>query len=180
MIIFDLDGCLADCSHRRHFVDPKVNENCVKLFHYNEGDMTFKYYDRRTKEKFKPDYKAFNELCDKDQPIWPTIRLFQLIQENLTTQNIQIWSGRCESVRGKTEYWLNEYVCPMKWGDKRLKMRPIGDSTPDEQLKERWLDDHLSTGGKVDFVVDDRPKVLRMYQRRGIFTFDVGQGKGEF
>lgn len=23
MIIFDLDDCLADCEHRRHFVDPE-------------------------------------------------------------------------------------------------------------------------------------------------------------
>jgi hypothetical protein len=59
-------------------------------------------------------------------------------------------------------------------------MRPIGDYTPDDQLKERWLDEALAQGKTIDFVIDDRKKVIDMYLRRGIFVFDVAQGKGDF
>lgn len=60
-------------------------------------------------------------------------------------------------------------------------MRPIGDNTPDDQLKERWLDEHIVGSGKqIDFVFDDRPKVVRMWRRRGIFVFDVNQSGKEF
>ena len=30
MIIFDLDGTLADCEHRRHLVEPEKNENFAR------------------------------------------------------------------------------------------------------------------------------------------------------
>ncbi len=61
-----------------------------------------------------------------------------------------------------------------------IKMRPIGDSTPDDVLKERWLDEALAEGKQIDFVVDDRPKVVRMWRRRGVFVFDVNQSGKEF
>jgi len=182
MIIFDLDGTLADCSHRRHFVDPSKNPHCFRQFHFAEGDLHHKFYDRRTKELFKPDWKAFYEACDKDEPIWTTIKLLQLFQKNPNTEDIYIWSGRCESVIKKTIHWIEDFIDPtLYWNwDKRLKMRPIGDYTPDDQLKEKWLDEAIAEDKKVEMVFDDRPKVIRMWQRRGIFTFDVGQGMGEF
>lgn len=34
MIIFDLDGTLADCEHRRYFVDPSKNPDYT-CYHYN-------------------------------------------------------------------------------------------------------------------------------------------------
>lgn len=63
---------------------------------------------------------------------------------------------------------------------KNLKMRPIGDSTPDDVLKEKWLDEALKEGKNVEFVFDDRPKVVRMWRRRGVFVFDVNQSGEEF
>lgn len=174
MIIFDCDGTLADPTHRRHLVDPYI---ALKIPKGNHGDQTNQCFRNMIKE-FKPDYPAFNELCDKDEPILSVIHIFNMLW-NKGNVPIQIWSGRCESIRKKTEEWLYKHL-DIDLALPVLKMRPIGDSTPDDQLKERWLDEYLATGGKVDFVVDDHPKVIRMWQRRGIFTFDVGQGKGEF
>ena len=91
--------------------------------------------------------------------------------------NVQIGSGRSEEVYQKTIDWL--FANQMK-GFTCLKMRPIGDYTPDDQLKERWLDEALAKGEKIQFVVDDRPKVIRMWRRRGIFVFDVNQSGEEF
>lgn len=170
MIIFDLDGTLADCEHRRHYVDP------LKTGYIND-----------ILQKWEPNWKAFYEDCDKDVPFIPVIQIFTAIETanicpitKKIMSPVHIWSGRCESVRGKTEWWINHHVTPFLWDSFRLKMRPIGDSTPDDILKERWLDESLSQGKKIDFVFDDRPKVVCMWRRRGIFVFDVNQSGEEF
>ena len=75
---------------------------------------------------------------------------------------------------------LTGYCEDFLYWDRRLKMRPIGDSTPDDVLKERWLDEALAQGKNIDFVFDDRPKVIRMWRRRGIFVFNCAQHDKEF
>lgn len=176
MIIFDLDGTLADCEHRRHFVDPKKDINvefCEKdqCYYYNNIIFT----SNPTKKKhWKPDWQAFYEACDKDTPNIPIITLLRCLY--LLDNEIEIWSGRCESVRDKTIKWLEEYVIydpfPIK-----VKMRPIGDSTPDDQLKQIWLDEHFANGGEpILMVFDDRKKVVDMWRRRGITCLQVAEG----
>lgn len=201
MIIFDLDGTLADCEHRRHFVDPLKNENyhftnCVngkvKLLCTGVAQSP-RFCNKKTGEEWKPDWKAFYEACDKDAPIYPTISIFRNLGKSYSSLkekiNWQIWSGRCESVRTKTENWLDSYMDLWKFipdlencsnYKHRLKMRPIGDSTPDDQLKEKWLDEAIAEEKTIDFVFDDRPKVIRMWQRRRIFVFNCCQHDEEF
>lgn len=162
MIIFDLDGTLADCEHRRHFVDKRK----IEILKIGEE------FD--PKDLWKPDWKSFYESCDKDTPIEPVIEIFRHFKND-----IQIWSGRCESVRQKTQDWLF-YTGIGAFNVTTLKMRPVGDYTPDEQLKERWIDEAISQHKTIEFVFDDRPKVVRMWRRRGIFVFDVNQIGQEF
>lgn len=203
MIIFDLDGVLADCEHRRHFVDPEYRDDCVKYL-CNTTREQWVYKDgwdkSETRRKFKPDWQAFYEACDNDKPIESVISIFEsLIYENHVRlgKEIEIWSGRCESVREKTEKWLDFHV----WGAClcKLKMRPIGDNTPDEQLKERWLDEYISSMWPklepvtpenegmilrkkypIEFVFDSDPKSVPMWRRRGIFVFDCNQTGKDF
>lgn len=192
MIIFDLDGTLADCSHRRHFVDPLAprpggEDYALSLYSpylnmefyhkYANGKRGFFYHD--THKRWVPDWQSFYDACDKDTPITQTLNLAGLLSEKgyyAANQDVHIWSGRCESVRKKTEEWLKPHFIYYN----ELKMRPIGDSTPDDELKELWLDEVLAQGKKIDFVVDDRAKVVRMWRRRGIFVFDVNQSGKEF
>ena len=205
MIIFDLDGTLADCEHRRHFVDPAKNPDYILaelIDPLSELNALWKpkYIHKKTKKEWKPDWKAFYEACDKDLPIRPSINVFNSI--NPYVRAIAIWSGRCESVRQKTEEWLIEHVFKGNFITLKhieLKMRPIGDSTPDDELKERWLDEYLASmwpklpiptienkdeilyrKNPVEFVFDDRPKVVRMWRSRGIFVFNCCQHNEEF
>ena len=160
MIIFDLDGTLADCEHRRHFVDSLKNSD----FEIANG------------KKFTPNWDAFHEACDQDIPIDPVIQI--LWKFHVLDECIEIWSGRSESVRSKTQEWLHEHVffqLNFKQYNIPLKMRPIGDYTPDDQLKESWLDEALADGKNIECVFDDRPKVVRMWKRRGIFVFNCNQ-----
>lgn len=198
MIVFDLDGTLADCEHRRHFVDPRKNDNykyfsasfpssgTIKDLQISDGYWSTEWNG----EKFKPDYQAFYQACNQDKPILPTIHIFKQLRQKF---EVEIWSGRCESVREKTIDWLEKVEPYLGWVSKiPLKMRPIGDSTPDDKLKERWLlercADHIEAQiqGKmpskhdISFVFDDRPKVIRMWRSYGIFVFNCCQHYEEF
>ncbi len=194
MIIFDLDGTLADCEHRRHFIQAP-EDHCSKCYAFLAAKRALQEPDYvcecgRSPGTWRCDWKAFYEACDKDKPIEPVINVFDRLNEK---EIIQIWSGRCESVREKTIRWIQTNIHNDNEGisyiDRHLKMRPIGDSTPDDVLKERWLDEYMMIKIKkgrsfgenfINFVVDDRPKVVRMWRRRGIFVFDVNQTGNEF
>lgn len=189
MIIFDLDGTIADCEHRRHYVEDPCDRcnNCYAALKAGFCEVDYQCaWCNHYPARWKQDWKAFYEACDQDKPILPTIELFQsLVYENhiRLAREVQIWSARCESVRDKTQNWLIEHV----WGSPSvtLKMRPEGDKTPDEVLKERWLDERINDMGNqavsdIEFVVDDRPKVVRMWRRRGIFVFNACQHDAEF
>jgi len=188
MIIFDLDGTLADCEHRRHFVDAKhiknlnIIDGITIIFDHKNNCWT----DSQSK-KFKPDWRSFYESCSDDTPIEPTINIFrqQIFFSKPYDEDLgwEIWSGRCESVKEKTVDWLIKNVShffSLKRFVNQIKMRPIGDYTPDNQLKERWLDEFISKGGKIDFVFDDRPKVVAMWRSRGVFVFDCNQSGRSF
>jgi hypothetical protein len=207
MIIFDLDGTLADCEHRRHFVDPKKNDDY--FLHEEKTAYARKFNIKKYRHKitgidFVPDWKSFYEACDKDTIIEPTFSILSAYIPNNRWSNIQIWSGRCESVLEKTCKWFgdNWFIGwseqdEKDFGNLKLKMRRIGDNTPDDELKEKWLDErrlyqHCSLcygsmdmgcpckNGVIDFVFDSDPKSIAMYRRRGIFVFNCAQNDEEF
>lgn len=182
MIIFDLDGTLANCEHRRHFVDHMTDQEpygyykeLCKTCGFTHGSDP--WIHKETKEKWNRNFQAFYEACDKDAIISQTRCLLRSLACSFPTTPIDIWSGRCESVKNKTRAWLGSNGL-MHY--RELKMRSIGDNTPDDQLKERWLDEALAQGHMIDFVFDDRPKVIRMWRKRGIFVFNCAQNDQEF
>ena len=183
MIIFDLDGTLADCEHRRHFVEFGRQIPCgylpaITVFENEIDDEKRGHlYHAISKKKWHPNWEAFYGDCDLDHPIKPVVEIFTTLSEY---NDIEIWSARCESVREKTIRWLKSAGSYDELAKSPLKMRRIGDSTPDDILKERWLDEALAQGKKIDFVFDDRPKVIRMWRRRGIFVFNCCQHDREF
>jgi hypothetical protein len=152
MIVFDLDGTLAECSWRRYLL---------------------------------PDYDAFNSMSIHDPPMIGVMKIFNYVINSWPVSGVEIWSGRSEKVREQTIEWLsnNVFHTPRAyWLDNEdwvrigLRMRPLGDTTPDEKLKERWLDEVIANGSKVDFVFDDRNKVVAMWRRRGIPCAQVAPG----
>lgn len=182
MIIFDLDGTLADCEHRRHFVAGHEKRWVDEEEYFgpaHKGQSGYVWFNKDgTVWNGKKDWQAFYEACDKDGPIKPVADIFYTMQDVFHFERIQIWSGRCESIREKTIDWLLKHTYYHE--DIVLKMRPIGDSTPDDVLKEKWLDEAIAAGQKIEMVFDDRPKVIRMWRRRGIFVFNCCQHDKEF
>ena len=203
MIIFDLDMTLANCEHRRHFIRPTCKECKCELTKEIEFDIGWHCpypCDNVTyKTDWKPDRKAFYEACDKDTPIKASMEILHILFA--CEKDIHIWSGRCETVWDKTEEWLLDYLemkyCVKFNPSKNLKMRPIGDTTPDDELKERWLDEYLNSmwpkldkdapdgtvykrKDPIQFVFDSDPESIKMWKRRGIFVYNCNQNDEEF
>lgn len=160
IIIFDLDGTLALIDHRRHLVEKRMLQD-VNGFIFADPN-------------WKPDWDKFYDLCDEDSPNIPVIEVYNGFYTSPHTDwIIYIFSGRSETVRGKTTEWLNynNVFIP----EEHLLMRPDKDFTPDEELKKKWLQ-QIGGPDKVFCVFDDRDKVVAMWRSLGITCFQVAPG----
>ena len=96
--------------------------------------------------------------------------------------NILKQLNRVFIVSGRSSECLTETV---EWLDRNrinydaLYMRVEGDLRPDSVVKSDILDRIMETH-YVEGVFDDRHSVLEMWRTRGIYTFDVGQGKAKW
>jgi len=156
IIIFDLDGTLADIEHRRHFVR-------------GPADRGIRPPPGHPDNNWKPDWDAFYQACVDDLPNQPVIDMWQTLRSSPRQYILWILSGRSEVVRPKTEFWLEmHHIAPH-----RLLMRPEGDNTPDEQLKRFWVEGYED---RIKYVFDDRNKVVKMWRSLGITCFQVADG----
>lgn len=149
--IFDIDGTLALIGHRLHLLDEKQDA------------------DR---------WKRFYHKCDSDSPNKPVIR----VMENLRIMGSEIlfFTGRTDDVRDKTIAWLAEHTSFMThdlYQPGILTMSQVGDYTPDDQLKESWLNDmFLNDVSRIAGVFDDRDRVVNMWRQNGLTCFQVAKG----
>lgn len=110
LFIFDVDGTLALCEHRQHFLEDKSDKSC---------------------------WDKFFEACDKDQPNQPIIKLLNHLSK---IGDVLIWTGRSDLVREKTIYWLERHTdLDATFIDSVLTMAEDGDKTTASDLKRSWL-----------------------------------------
>ena len=81
-VVFDLDGTLANCDHRLHYLENKSPEN----------------------------WRRFFEACPLDEPIEKVIEIAKALAS--AGHEIEVWTARCDSVRAETERWLEEHGIP--------------------------------------------------------------------
>jgi hypothetical protein len=161
MIVFDLDGTLADCSHRQHLVQGKSRTRI-------------------------PDWNRFFAECVHDKPIQPLVTLFGYLYRAQAT-DLEIWSGRSEAVHRETVDWLDTHVfapldmsgawlMPGSRAFVRLRMRPEKDTCPDNILKLRFLLAARDAGQRIELVIDDRQKVVDMWRENGVTCLQCAPG----
>ncbi len=145
IVIVDLDGTLALNKHRFHYIDKKsVN---------------------------KPNWEAYFEACDKDEPNKPVIESINALKT--AGNKVHIFSARGDIVRNKTIQWLSKYNVPYD----QLTMREMDSFTPDEELKKSWLLSYYPNyKDEVLCVFDDRDKVVKMWRSMGLSCFQVAEG----
>lgn len=170
--VFDLDGTVANVDHRLHFVKPPLVDNSINSA-IVRGILAH--------QSWKPDWKSFFEACIHDEPVAWVVDLMRGLHEGVLLEEdvILILSGRSNAVRKQTEFWLEANMIPYDG----LLMRPEGNFHAGEHVKLDMLDAWLIARGlertAVQFIVDDRQKVVDMWRRQGFNVLQCAAWKEE-
>lgn len=149
-VICDIDGTLADATHRLHFLYDDV-PNLI--------------------EKKSKDWKGFFAGLGADgfrSEVWN-----QVVKEGA---DVILVSARPEEYRYPTMSWLADQGILHGQHYKTLIMRKSGDSRDDDIIK-REIAERFFAGHTIRKVFDDRPRVIRMWRELGLEVVDVGNGK---
>lgn len=130
---------------------------------------------RRQYVATKPrNWDAWNKGLVNDVPNPAMKIVYQALRSSYETDLI-IVSGRSDDYENQTVNWLTDNEI---FFDK-LYMRKYKDHRDDSVVKGEIADEILKTHNILG-VFDDRQRVVNMWIERGIWVFDVGQGKGQF
>jgi phosphoglycolate phosphatase-like HAD superfamily hydrolase len=123
--------------------------------------------------KNKPrDWDSYGENLVHDVPIEPVYNVLQSLSEKF---KIVLLTGRSDDYRQKTIDWLDRHKIQYDG----LYMRQYQDYRDDTIVKEELLE-QIEDIYEVIGVFDDRKRVVDFWIMRGIFVFDVAQGRGNF
>lgn len=147
--IFDIDGTLADLSHRLYHIQPETMKDGTPG---------------------KKDWDAFFAACGDDAPIQHTIKL--AIDVAHAGAKIIYVSGRSDQCREATEAWLARHGLPSG----RVYMRKAGDHRPDHQVKVELLEHLRADGHSPVMAFDDRNAVVKMWREIGVPCAQVAEG----
>jgi predicted kinase len=89
-----------------------------------------------------------------------------------TEVELIVMSGRDEQYRFETEKWLRDNYFEYD----KLYMRPLGDTRNDAIVKNELFEKHIAGKYNVDFVLDDRDRVVAMWRAKGLKVLQVAEG----
>ncbi len=110
------------------------------------------------------------ELCETDLPNFKICRLVDQAREH--GMKIIFVSGREDKFRALTETWLLRNVGIYD----ALFMRPTGDHRKDDIVKEELYNQNILGKFNIEFVLDDRNRVVDMWRRIGLTCLQVAEG----
>jgi len=149
-VVFDMDGTLADCNHRRHFVRNLTND-----------------------PNWKKDWPGFFGHISEDTPRQEVLSEYK--KAVLEGHDIIIVSARPDTYRKQTESWLEANdIHP-----DRLIMRQATDSQSDTIVKQEIIDKYLDKA-KIIRWYDDRKCVIDQVRSNGINVINVGGEDNDF
>jgi predicted kinase len=114
----------------------------------------------------------------QDKPNWPVVNLVKRLLFAGTP--VVFLSGRSDACREDTDRWLRALLPGSQDHRWSLLMRKAGDQRKDAIVKREIFDREIRDKYSVEFVVDDRPSVCRMWRALGLPVFQVGDPHIEF
>ena len=125
--------------------------------------------DLRTGERLRGPFEEHKVLLDDVYPV-----VADWVRALHPHYNVCVVSGRHDFCGDDTCEWLEGHGIPYD----RILMRYSGDSRSDTVVKKEILDELCAVVGKenIAFVLDDRPKVVRMWRENGIKVYPVRGG----
>lgn len=144
VVLCDLDGTIADISHRLPFV--------------------------RKPEGEKKDWGSFFAAIPQDT-VREDVRA-KIEEHRAAGRTIVFLSARPDTYQPQTVEWLSRHGLDHY----TLIMRPGGDKRDDTAVKQDMLDRYFRDRSAIHVILDDRPKVVRLWQSLGLPVDDVGCG----
>lgn len=153
LVIFDLDGTLANVEHRLHYIRPNPP------------------IDPETGKKVKRRYDLFHRACVDDTLIKPVAFFYRSFISN--GDNVIVLSGRDDAVRQETEQWFHDNNLPLPT---EMILKTGNQNVADvDQKSFQAVRLEKKYGRPIDMVFEDRLRVVSMWKKRGTFVFDVDQ-----
>lgn len=122
-----------------------------------------------------------------DRPVVPIIEIVQRLAGHGGNWYPVFMSGRMDDEEGQcrndTLWWLNQYADPLGLYIIRpfkLFMRPDKDYRKDYIVKKELYHEHVRPAYNVQFAIDDRLQVCRMWHSIGIPVLRVGDPDSVF
>lgn len=105
-------------------------------------------------------YTRYHEACDRDLHQ----NSFVLRELKRRYGRLIVFTSRPESVRHKTQRWLDKWNIPVT----AMLMRPDDNHEPSTILKRRMLTEWLDKDFHIRHAIDDRVDILNMYSEEGV------------
>ena len=150
--IFDIDGTLADCSHRLHHIRDVVN-------------------GKKLPSK-KQDWDAFNADMKFDIPFDDVLRMNAMCVS--LGYNICLMTGRKFAYLSETTKWMHDYGI----GFDQIYMRSSNDHRSDVEVKQELYGQFRrdNPDAYVCGVFEDRTRVVRLWRSLGLTCYQVKEG----
>jgi hypothetical protein len=161
-VIFDIDGTVADISHRLHFIDGSKGEKDWDSFFAEENLI-------------------------KDKPIPETWAILAAILR-VHHPRVLFVTGRPERQRHATYRWLTDANCKHRhlaahyWRFEHhnntplLFMRSDTDRRPSHEVKEDLVRRVRASGFNPRIAFEDRKQDADMWRRNGLICYQVAEG----
>lgn len=149
--IFDIDGTIADLTHRLKYINDTPKKDWNRFFAEVGKDAPIAHM--RT--------LMYQLACGQMPALEPHRTCFVLV------------SGRMERCRADTEAWLIQHSFPEH---DKLYMRSEGDYRSDDIVKADLLERLLADGYEPRMAFDDRDRVVKMWRTHGIPCAQVAEG----
>ncbi len=142
-------------------------------------DLDGTLYDARARQEIhllgpKKDFDAFHRDAENDDVHFWCAQLLQAMR-NQGFQTV-FTSGRDDTYRPQTVDWINRHLLWKEGSSYCLFMRPAGNYTPDDQMKEDWYRSTIEPNFEVLFAIDDRKRVAQMWRKLGITCLHCAEG----
>lgn len=145
--IFDIDGTLADNSHRKIFL---------------KGP--------------NPNWKNFELACVNDMPVWSVIQTLRQLRKTSEIW-IWSGRGECIRNQTLDWLMNNQVIDCRNYrffyrNENRFRLRADGDYRTNYQIKDSWIADlHESEKRRIVAAFDDQVLVAQVYRKHGIECF---------
>lgn len=146
IVIFDIDGTIADLAHRRHYMKPPPGE--------------------------KKNHRAFYAEVANDKPIFEVIEWATRLYD--AGYMVLLVSGRDNDCALETEDWLRAWGPPYDYLFMRPGGNHADDVIIKTDILNKIL--KVVPKARIEFAVDDRPRVIEyVWRKNGIKVYPVNQ-----